>query len=51
MTPSNSELLSETKYLDSYIGEDSGMRKVIQELMKWTPESTRRLLFASEMML
>ena len=48
MTPSNSELLSESKYLDSYIGEDSGMRKVIQELMKWTPESTRRLLSTTE---
>ena len=48
LTPSTSELLSETKYLDSYIGEDSALRKVIQELMKWTPESTRRLLYASE---
>ena len=47
MTPSNSELLSESNYLDSYIGEESGMRKVIQELMKWTPQSARRLMSAS----
>ena len=28
--PSNSELLSDTNYLDSYISEDSGLRKALQ---------------------
>ena len=47
MTPSNSELLSESNYLDSHIGEESGLRKVFHELMKWTPDAARQLMSGS----
>ena len=44
MTPSRSDLLSETNYLDSYIEDNSGLRKVLQELSKHSPELTRRFI-------
>ena len=47
MNPSTSQLLSETNYLDSYIGEDSGLRKALQELMKLSPDLTRLLVSSS----
>ena len=44
MNPSTSHLLSETNYLDSYIGEDSGLRKALQELSLLSNDITRLLL-------
>ena len=46
--PSNSELLSDTNYLDSYISEDSGLRKALQELIKMNPEITRIVMVMNE---
>ena len=48
MQPSNSELLSDTNYLDSYISEDSGLRKVLQELIKLSPEIARIVMVMNE---
>ena len=47
MMPSQSELLPESSYLDSHIAEDSGLKKVFQELMKWTPDAARQLMSAT----
>ena len=43
LNPSTSPLLSETNYLDSYIDEDSGLRKALQELLRLSPDLTRLL--------
>ena len=48
LQPSISEYLSDTKYLDSYITEDSGLRKVIQELLKINPDLTRIFMLMKE---
>ena len=43
LNPSTSQLLSETNYLESYIGEDSGLRKALQEILRLSPDLTRLL--------
>merc|ERR1711888_392868 len=43
LNPSTSPLLSESNYLDSYIGEESGLRKALQELLRLSPDLTRLL--------
>ena len=43
LNPSTSPLLSESNYLDSYIDEDSGLRKALQELLRLSPDLTRLL--------
>ena len=43
LNPSTSHLLNETNYLDSYIDEDSGLRKALQEILRLSPDVTRLL--------
>ena len=43
LNPSTSPLLNETNYLDSYIDEDSGLRKALQEILRLSPDVTRLL--------